>query len=184
MKKQIFTSNSQMCFGGYYDHQKHYKCNNKLCCVFKEYKRLFLADALPVNYLRNNLKKGERDRFVRSGRFNIPDGTVLSKNQLKVLEKDLLFMPCADKTKIHYHTIFRYESGWCNICNEANQINSLTKTFTVTSDMDCDCAICISALETGESYSQLECKHNFHKDCIQTWLAQSLTCPCCRKNYE
>lgn len=53
--------------------------------------------------------------------------------------------------------------------------------FAVTNDAECECAIC---METGGKFAKLDCDHKFHTNCIQTWLIQSLTCPCCRKNYE
>jgi len=158
--------------------------NTKRRHPFKELKRMFDADKLPLDYLYRNVKDDEISTFLDGIHKNIPkhfpDGTLLSKKQLKVLRTDLFIIQCADKN--HYHTTYDRFHGLCSACESHRKRNKLMKPFTVTTDLDC--AICISALETGESVAQLECQHKFHKDCIQTWLIQSLSCPCCRRNFE
>ena len=158
--------------------------NTKRRHSFKELKRMFDADKLPLDYLWNNVKDVEMNTFIDGIHKNVqkhfPDGTVLSKKQLKVLRKDLFIVPCSDKEKIHYHSKFDCQE-YCDACVAHRKRNSLMKTFTVTNDMECECAIC---METGGNFAQLDCKHKFHTDCISTWLVQSVTCPCCRKNYE
>jgi len=147
---------------------------------------MFDADKLPLDYLYNNVKNDEIDTFIDGIHKNIPkhfpDGTLLSKKQLKVLRTDLFIIQCADKRR--YHSSSERFRGYCSACSDHRKRNKLMKPFTVTKDMDCECAVCITALETGESVTQLGCQHKFHKDCIQTWLIQSLSCPCCRRNFE
>ena len=49
--------------------------------------------------------------------------------------------------------------------------------------VDADCAICVSQYEEGEKvvWSNLECKHAFHEECIMPWLAKGKKrCPICR----
>lgn len=47
------------------------------------------------------------------------------------------------------------------------------------------CCICLSTMEPGESVRQLPCSaggfdgHQFHIDCIDSWLERSLRCPLC-----
>ncbi|OMO69225.1 Zinc finger, RING-type [Corchorus olitorius] len=43
-----------------------------------------------------------------------------------------------------------------------------------------DCMVCLEQLEVGSCVSQMPCSHDFHADCIQTWLKQSHYCPICR----
>ncbi|CAN8286850.1 unnamed protein product [Cochlearia groenlandica] len=44
-----------------------------------------------------------------------------------------------------------------------------------------ECAVCLSVLEEGDTARDLpNCKHVFHVDCVDTWLATCSTCPVCR----
>ncbi|KAJ7956880.1 RING/U-box superfamily protein [Quillaja saponaria] len=44
-----------------------------------------------------------------------------------------------------------------------------------------DCSVCLSEFEDGEKIRKLNCKHSFHKDCLDKWFQQYLaTCPLCR----
>ena len=48
------------------------------------------------------------------------------------------------------------------------------------------CAICTEPYEENDvvSYSKKQrCRHNFHPECIQTWLKVKDDCPCCRSPY-
>jgi hypothetical protein len=40
-----------------------------------------------------------------------------------------------------------------------------------------DCAICT---ESAKVVKELNCKHQYHELCINTWLSVSKTCPFCR----
>lgn len=42
-----------------------------------------------------------------------------------------------------------------------------------------ECAVCIEEIEASEIYRELPCGHQFHRDCIDPWLEQSVTCPMC-----
>eukprot|EP00045_Choanoeca_perplexa_P019749 m.3399 g.3399 ORF g.3399 m.3399 type:complete len:198 (+) comp5246_c0_seq1:24-617(+) len=48
-----------------------------------------------------------------------------------------------------------------------------------------ECAICLTGLVESTKPAQHRvslkpCRHIFHKGCMDAWLRQSLTCPCCR----
>lgn len=44
-----------------------------------------------------------------------------------------------------------------------------------------NCAICLEDFKKSEKIKILDCKHNFHSDCINPWLSQySNKCPLCR----
>lgn len=155
--------------------------------TFKDLMRMFDEDKLPTNYLWNNITDAERKTFLDGVHSNVkkhfPDGRVLSKRQIKVLERDLFIIPCLDKSTIQYHST-GYAKYCCSTCIVHINSKKLMKTFTVGSGMDCECSICLDTLETGEKFAQLECAHKFHKNCIHKWLVNSLTCPCCRKNFD
>jgi len=43
------------------------------------------------------------------------------------------------------------------------------------------CSICLGEYEAGEHVRKFNgCKHQFHAECIETWLARSTQCPLCR----
>lgn len=42
-----------------------------------------------------------------------------------------------------------------------------------------NCSICLEDFEEG---IQLNCKHSFHKDCINTWFKSKINCPLCRND--
>jgi hypothetical protein len=42
------------------------------------------------------------------------------------------------------------------------------------------CAICVEKFVPGELTRELDCKHVFHRDCIESWIPRSLACPLCR----
>ncbi|CAI8590558.1 unnamed protein product [Vicia faba] len=51
------------------------------------------------------------------------------------------------------------------------------------SQEDVDCAVCLSKVKEKEEISELQCKHVFHKDCLETWISfkcYNTTCPICR----
>jgi len=163
---------------------KMQNANTKHRHSFKELKRMLDADKLSLNYLLHNVSYKEWHTFVTGMHDNVqkhfPDGTMLSKKQLKILRANLFIVRCSDKEKIHYHSKFDCQE-YCPACVAHRKRNSLMKTFAVTNDMQCECAIC---METGGNFAQLDCKHKFHTDCISTWLVQSVTCPCCRTNLD
>jgi hypothetical protein len=44
------------------------------------------------------------------------------------------------------------------------------------------CCICQNDYKPKEYKRELECKHSFHKKCIDKWLKNNLSCPYCREN--
>jgi len=43
-----------------------------------------------------------------------------------------------------------------------------------------ECGICISRFRRNETVTKLNCDHQFHKTCLDTWLDQKGQCPLCR----
>lgn len=47
----------------------------------------------------------------------------------------------------------------------------------------CRCSICLSEYIDGEEGRELQCKHRFHRNCLEKWVQEcqsSATCPICR----
>ncbi|WOH09019.1 hypothetical protein DCAR_0728471 [Daucus carota subsp. sativus] len=42
------------------------------------------------------------------------------------------------------------------------------------------CVVCQDMMNVGDFLKELPCMHNYHVDCIQSWLATRNTCPVCR----
>lgn len=61
-----------------------------------------------------------------------------------------------------------------------NDLMTITATTTVE---DTTCAVCLCEVHGADSVRELRnCKHVFHKGCLDTWLDhdEHLTCPLCR----
>lgn len=43
------------------------------------------------------------------------------------------------------------------------------------------CSICLISFEEGDRIGALECDHNFHVDCLKSWLSRKNTCPLCSR---
>tara|TARA_A100001015_G_C15006654_1_gene721016 strand:+ start:904 stop:1419 length:516 start_codon:yes stop_codon:yes gene_type:complete len=47
---------------------------------------------------------------------------------------------------------------------------------------DFECSICLDVVENNDFVKLINCKHIFHKSCIDEWQKINNTCPLCRKN--
>ncbi|KFK43767.1 hypothetical protein AALP_AA1G170200 [Arabis alpina] len=73
-------------------------------------------------------------------------------------------------------------SGLANIIVLADQL-SLNRLFSYRcgDENGSDCVVCLSKLKKGEEVRKLECRHVFHKQCLEGWLQHlNFTCPLCR----
>ena len=72
--------------------------------------------------------------------------------------------------------------------NGTTKLKQLQKESPQASEAFDDCAICFSGMGGSDEIRTLNCKHRFHKDCIQEWYNYSAqmhnTCPTCRKQYS
>ncbi|BDA40512.1 probable E3 ubiquitin-protein ligase RNF12-A at C-terminar half [Coccomyxa sp. Obi] len=49
-------------------------------------------------------------------------------------------------------------------------------------DKECKCPICLEEFVPGAVLHRLPCSHQFHRDCVDKWLAQKATCPICQQS--
>eukprot|EP00553_Chaetoceros_curvisetus_P007467 CAMPEP_0204622652 /NCGR_PEP_ID=MMETSP0717-20131115/8336_1 /ASSEMBLY_ACC=CAM_ASM_000666 /TAXON_ID=230516 /ORGANISM="Chaetoceros curvisetus" /LENGTH=382 /DNA_ID=CAMNT_0051637457 /DNA_START=31 /DNA_END=1179 /DNA_ORIENTATION=+ len=49
---------------------------------------------------------------------------------------------------------------------------------------DPSCCICLCEYEEGEMLTQLKCGHVYHKECIDSWCKNHVTCPLCNLDLE
>uniref|UniRef100_A0A7N0VAU0 RING-type domain-containing protein n=1 Tax=Kalanchoe fedtschenkoi TaxID=63787 RepID=A0A7N0VAU0_KALFE len=74
-------------------------------------------------------------------------------------------------------------SGLANLISLAEQLNlNRACSSELRDEADCsDCVVCLYKLRRGERVRRLECRHVFHKKCLDAWLKQlHFTCPLCR----
>lgn len=61
------------------------------------------------------------------------------------------------------------------------QIEAGTLILTANQVNQDNCAICQDPIEIGQTIRMIRhCTHRFHKDCIDPWFQQHVTCPTCR----
>uniref|UniRef100_A0A7N0TKZ0 RING-type domain-containing protein n=1 Tax=Kalanchoe fedtschenkoi TaxID=63787 RepID=A0A7N0TKZ0_KALFE len=67
-----------------------------------------------------------------------------------------------------------------NLIDLVEQLNMKPSWSNELSD-EVDCVVCLCELKKGEGVRRLECRHVFHKKCLDVWLDQlHFTCPLCR----
>lgn len=54
------------------------------------------------------------------------------------------------------------------------------KSRVVEVEKESSCTVCLEAVKIGSSVYDIDCKHVFHKKCIENWRREKDTCPCCR----
>lgn len=58
----------------------------------------------------------------------------------------------------------------------------LTRRYEQSSTNDGICPICIDQFDHGETVlAHPICHHNFHIECLETWLGKKANCPLCRR---
>lgn len=77
------------------------------------------------------------------------------------------------------------ETSHFNNCNHINEV--LGKAIYIKKDdtiLKSECNICMDNYKCKQ-YKRIlpECKHTFHKKCIDEWLKKKSSCPVCRKDY-
>ncbi|KAL2330219.1 hypothetical protein Fmac_017800 [Flemingia macrophylla] len=60
---------------------------------------------------------------------------------------------------------------------------SKTNNVATVYEHDTTCSICISEYEEAEILRMMpQCRHYFHKDCVDVWLKVHASCPVCRNS--
>ena len=73
-------------------------------------------------------------------------------------------------------------------CGEGENENAAKPTKEFSSDSSKVCSICLENFKAGDSCAHAStaiCRHEFHEDCIVSWLVarQNDLCPCCRQPF-
>jgi len=73
---------------------------------------------------------------------------------------------------------------------EISNENSLIRERRTESSQDLDtegdncCPICLVEYKEGDELRSLPCGHDFHKSCVDSWLANNASCPACRYSLQ
>ena len=59
--------------------------------------------------------------------------------------------------------------------SDVKRIDNITST-------DEECIICYDKYKNNDLVRRIQCKHYYHKHCIDHWLNQKTTCPMCIRN--
>ncbi len=68
------------------------------------------------------------------------------------------------------------------VTTSENSLENLN-ILKITKEMNENCTICMEIMNEDDEYLDLECKHVFHKNCLETYLKNyNHICPVCRKD--
>ncbi|KAJ4765810.1 hypothetical protein LUZ62_031090 [Rhynchospora pubera] len=83
-----------------------------------------------------------------------------------------------DPTAIAQLPSFTYKRGSLTAARTVGSSEEMESTLP-------ECSICLSSIEEGEQVRLLpNCRHMFHKECIDVWLSTNASCPVCRGDPE
>lgn len=69
--------------------------------------------------------------------------------------------------------------------NEESNIDTDSSLNLYETDYDENCCpICLGEYTEGEAIRCLPCNHEFHKECVDNWLANHASCPACRHSLQ
>ena len=135
------------------------------CLVSRDYKMLKSEIADIINELNKNYNDINKFK-IKLNRIKNVFQTLQIKhyNDILLTQKEIMLneiKPFYHKVIIKKQETFKYDNRKCNK-NE--------------------CLICLEDFENGKSVTILKCGHLFCTKCIENWLKDSVTCPCCRQN--
>ncbi|KAH9794956.1 E3 ubiquitin-protein ligase RHA2A [Citrus sinensis] len=82
--------------------------------------------------------------------------------------------------QLNKNRAFSYKYNNNNNINKIND-NCCCGQGVASSAAGSDCMVCLCTLRDGELVRKLDCRHVFHKDCLDGWLHHlNFNCPLCR----
>lgn len=99
-----------------------------------------------------------------------------------ITEKELLLSAVSPTTNTNTTTSSDTEGDalipGTDIANNNNNINNKNSNSNVNTSKCC--SVCLAPYEVGDSVRTITCLHQFHRECIDTWLRTHSTCPICK----
>lgn len=117
------------------------------------------------------------DNDYPSNDYNNTDIDEYTSDTIQMMLSIMLFVSCASPL-IHIFNI-------CKTRCKEKYYNFRLKIYRVKSNDNLlldECSICLEKYKVNDKIMDLNCRHSFHKDCINHWLKNNNTCPQCREN--
>ena len=76
--------------------------------------------------------------------------------------------------------LYRGRGGMSEQEIESIPLKTFTKQQGINQKLAEKCAVCLNEFEDKEKVRDLQCKHMYHPNCIDTWLKRSSKCPVCK----
>ena len=109
---------------------------------------------------------------------------ILNENRNE--EQQPLDEPTDDNNPVYYtspgigrHLNELSEEEQINLARKIEFLDQMPSAIVDNYDKIQECVICMVDIEVGETIRYLPCAHMFHKNCVDTWLMRSLSCPTC-----
>jgi hypothetical protein len=111
--------------------------------------------------------------------MNVPSSISSQQETIARLRRDIgrLQEDLAHERHLYRCKLIRHIFYLLHIETEVDMEISFPETTSTRSD-EC-CSICLEPLPASP-IRELACKHSFHKQCIDRWVHNALTCPMCR----
>ena len=130
------------------------------------------------NYFDINMSLSEIENV------NIDDNVVFIMNDNLPLLPNLLNL-LLGYSNISFEQVLVEPSNTMNdivVTTDENSLNNFT-ILKISNQQNEKCAICMIEMNEDEEYLDIECKHIFHKECLETYLKNyNHICPVCRKD--
>jgi len=117
------------------------------------------------------------DNDYSSNDYNKTDIDDYTNENIQIMLGIVLFVSCVPQL-IHVFNI-------CIKCIKYRYDRLKLSVYKITSDDNLlldECSICLEKYKVNDKILNLNCRHSFHKDCINIWLKDNNTCPQCREN--
>jgi hypothetical protein len=149
------------------------KTNNKK--IAKKNKKLIIKRALGQKKLARNYNYLKIDYYIMNDNFKIiiiknnVSKTIFAKNKITLKKENGFLDNLLDRWNLE-HVPY-------------DEIIPKSKK-TTDSDLSEECPICKCNYLINEYKTTLNCKHAYHKKCINKWLKDSINCPICRTDID